>query len=245
MLPSISCLFLIFFWIENSHESCQFLEQIRDVEVRGSIDGLGQHRQWEIRSKVASLNRFTECRLGYELEVPKGAFLDLDTINSSLPRHFLFSNHRFNVEAPAERSRAHKIYLVGKKIFRKTFILEETLSFPLHFRYQAANKDGKSATVSFPPPKLLIDCPEDYRVWKLETCVGQLRALRGVGVATDAPTWLSLVTTNGWRSPIKIMILTGNTTFIPLVIMATIFVVFISLILLFTGSNENSHKKDE
>lgn len=239
---TISTSLLLLIVLIGSSHSCDFLDQIQKVDVRGSIDGRGQHRTWKIYSKTASFIRFSECRLGYQLDIPKGAFIDLDTINASLPHHSLFSIHRFDVEATAEKSRSHSVYLVRKKLFRKTFILEDSLSLPIHFRYHAANSGGLPATISFSPPKLLIDCPEDYVVHKLQNCAGHLRILKGTGVPTDGPTWIALTITDGWKSSMTTTMATGDTTYTQFVIIGTILGIFVSLILLFSGSN---HVKKE
>lgn len=126
--------------------------------------GEGLHRKLSIDTHLASVNRFSDCRLLYELTIPAGAYIDSDTwavrflgirefrANASLPGHVVHARHRFDVEAPRERSDSQKvcplplsssipplqIWLLSNIQTRKSFVIEEKFHLAVHIRYHRA-----------------------------------------------------------------------------------------------------------
>ncbi|VDM54024.1 unnamed protein product [Angiostrongylus costaricensis] len=62
--------------------SCEWLNGIRP-KIFGKVEGNGLHRMLIVSSALASVNRFSDCRLLYEVEIPEGVYVNLNRCASS------------------------------------------------------------------------------------------------------------------------------------------------------------------
>uniref|UniRef100_A0A0K0DMS7 Transmembrane protein n=1 Tax=Angiostrongylus cantonensis TaxID=6313 RepID=A0A0K0DMS7_ANGCA len=59
--------------------------QMKCIWLFGLVEGSGLHRVLIISSTLASVNRFSDCRLLYEVEIPEGVYLEIESIFVMLP----------------------------------------------------------------------------------------------------------------------------------------------------------------
>uniref|UniRef100_A0A1I7WJ27 Phosphatidylinositol-glycan biosynthesis class X protein n=1 Tax=Heterorhabditis bacteriophora TaxID=37862 RepID=A0A1I7WJ27_HETBA len=210
-------------------EACRFIEDIREKNIDFEIIGSGLHLHLLISAHIASINRFSECRILYELDIPKGAYIDSDSINSTLLEHSFFSDAQFNVEAPAGKSEDHKVYLLLSTSIRKKFVLEDRLKLPVHLRYHACrNTDGitEVATVVFNTPVIALDCPHDYQSLQLESCPGK-REYKIAGLESKSPYWITVEPLEKRTATAIIPI--GNCLLLPYIFCGTILTLLMGL----------------
>ncbi|CAJ0581981.1 unnamed protein product, partial [Mesorhabditis spiculigera] len=190
-----------------SARQCRFLAEIQGSECRTEVIGPGMHPQLKIEAKITNLQRFTACKLLYEVTIPRGAFLDPDSLNSSVPQHIVHAPRRFDVEAIAEHSEPMTVHFLARRDFRKTFVLEDSIRIPLHLRYHVSNFGGQPVSVSIKQPKILIDCAEDFEANGFAECTAELKHIDGV--PRRSPRWLEVPPIKR-NSPIVIKLNVGN-----------------------------------
>ncbi|GMT04831.1 hypothetical protein PENTCL1PPCAC_27005, partial [Pristionchus entomophagus] len=207
-----------------SSEDCSWIQKITKRDIKMIITGEGLHRNLVVSTQLESNERFIECRLLYSLTVPKGMYVDSDSVNSSLPLHSLHSRHYFDVEAPEKDSKQVQVSIVSSKMTRKQFIISDHLTLPIHIRYHSPDSIGQS-TIS--PPRLLIDCPADYSIHSLDKCP----TASSKSVQSLSAKWV-IIDPLSVSAPITVSIPTGNQSMLPTVVTVTFSVVLLSLIFL-------------
>ncbi|GMT31576.1 hypothetical protein PFISCL1PPCAC_22873, partial [Pristionchus fissidentatus] len=207
-----------------SSEECLWIQKMTKRDVKMNVVGEGLHRNLLVSAHLESNERFVECRLLYSLRVPQGMYFDSDNVNSSLPNHAMYSRHYFDVEAPAKDSKEVQISIVSTRMKRKQFIITDHFSVPIHVRYHSPDAAG-AATVH--PPRLLIDCPADYRIHSLQHCpTASAKSVRSL-----AEKWV-IIDPLTVSAPVTVSIPTGNRSMLPTVVTVTFAVVACSLLFL-------------
>ncbi|KAF8383531.1 hypothetical protein PRIPAC_72673 [Pristionchus pacificus] len=207
-----------------STEECSWIQKMTKRDVKMVVAGEGLHRNLIVSTQLESTERFIECRILYNLKVPKGMYVDSDSVNSSLPLHSLHSRHYFDVEAPEKDSKEVQVSIVSTKITRKQFIISDHFTLPIHIRYHSPDSIGQS-TIS--PPRILIDCPADYGIHSLDKC----HTATSKSVQSLAAKWV-IVDPLSVSAPVTVSIPTGNRSMLPTVVTVTSSVVVLSLIFL-------------
>ncbi|GMR31849.1 hypothetical protein PMAYCL1PPCAC_02044, partial [Pristionchus mayeri] len=205
-------------------EECSWIQKMAKRDIKMGISGDGLHRTLVVYTQLESNERFVECRLLYSLLLPKGIYVDSDSVNSSLPLHSLHSRHYFDVEAPEKDSKPVQVSIVSTKITRKQFIISDHFSLPIHIRYHSPDTVA-SPTVS--PPRILIDCPADYSIHSLDKCP----TASSKSVQSRAAKWV-IIDPLSISAPVTVSIPTGNRSLLPTVVIVTFSVVVLSLIFL-------------
>uniref|UniRef100_A0A914CRZ3 Phosphatidylinositol-glycan biosynthesis class X protein n=1 Tax=Acrobeloides nanus TaxID=290746 RepID=A0A914CRZ3_9BILA len=133
-------------------------------DVNFQIRGEGFHRTLETSFKITNKQRFVNCRLAYRYRLPKGAYLDSNTIGSDLSKHCFTPSH-FDVEAPESSPKVanfHPVYFHSLQVLRKLFVFGDKVDIPVHLRYhKPAENDQLEAIVTFEFPKIYIQCEDN------------------------------------------------------------------------------------
>uniref|UniRef100_A0A915ENL0 Phosphatidylinositol-glycan biosynthesis class X protein n=1 Tax=Ditylenchus dipsaci TaxID=166011 RepID=A0A915ENL0_9BILA len=127
-------------------DACSLVDSKIDYRIVGS----GFHLLLKSNTTISSTTRFMNCEISYLFQIPKGAYIDTDSLNSSLTNH-CFVSDRFNVEEPNWSSsvpKLHPIFFHSRRVLRKVFVFNDQLNFPVHLRYhKSMEKDDKSGSV--------------------------------------------------------------------------------------------------
>ncbi|KAJ1373677.1 Protein tyrosine kinase [Parelaphostrongylus tenuis] len=133
--------------------ACQWINGIRP-NFSSKVEGNGLHRTLVVSITLASINRFSECRLLYEVDIPGGVYINVNSVNASLDEHTTVALHDFNPEATVAQSTSQKILIVVNAAFHKKFIISDTWKMPFMLRYHpaASHQSQSEAVVSMAPP---------------------------------------------------------------------------------------------
>ncbi|CAI4221014.1 unnamed protein product, partial [Auanema sp. JU1783] len=185
ILPILSILVLV--------DGCDWLMKIKEKKVDFKVLGAGQHRVLAVKTRIVSEQRFLECRLLYEFEIPDGAYIDGDSINSTLINHKAYIKDPFDVEVMQGHAKRQKVLVLHSNIIRRSFAVEDNLELPVRIRYHPAKEAAlgtpQKAKVVFVTPTVALDCPNDYESLGLAKCVGK-RSYNSFSVQSQAPYWV-------------------------------------------------------
>lgn len=109
------------------------------------------------------MERFIDCDVAYRVTIPRGAFIDMNGLNSSMMTHCFNDHAKFDVETPeygVVYPSTGQIHFYSKKSIRKLFIVEDELKFPVDLRYHAPSTVGDHE-VHFRAPEVFITCRQN------------------------------------------------------------------------------------
>ncbi|PAV73212.1 hypothetical protein WR25_14303 [Diploscapter pachys] len=220
---------LLFFFVQSVSSDCQWLNDIKERSIKFDIIGAGLHHKLVGHARIVSSKRFRECRILYMFKIPAGAYVDTDSVNTSLVDHTFHSKHRFDVEAPAYKSKNQTALLLKIEKIRTNFALDDRFTMPVHLRYHKANEGATPVTVEFESPTIFVDCPKDYEAEKLTECDGQMSRMK-MGLNSESPSWISLEPMV--RRRVRASLPVGNKNITYVIGIGTVLVIFLALIII-------------
>ncbi|KAH7709732.1 transcription initiation factor TFIID subunit 5 [Aphelenchoides avenae] len=150
--------------------ACNFIDTTANIQLTGE----GFHSTLRLDTKISSAQRLINCNVAYYFRIPRGAYLDVDSLDSHLFNHCFVANH-FDVEAAANSPKVPNFQSVvfhSNKVLRKVFLYEDSLAFPVHFRYHppAEVGEGLTAKVQLAQPRVYLRCETNETFMAEPTC---------------------------------------------------------------------------
>ncbi|CAD5234459.1 unnamed protein product [Bursaphelenchus xylophilus] len=236
-------LFGLLILVFNDVNACQTIK----LDLSSKLTGDGFHRTIYVSAEVSSMKRLTECNLAYFFQIPKGIFVQTESLNGTLFNHCYLTS-QWNLEDLSDSvavTDLKPLIFYSTKEPRKVFVFKDEFKFNVHFRYNPAKlPEEELPIVEIGPPRVYLRCKENETLLEDKSCFKNRENLACGCQATPKCSFIRLTPSNSTPKQ-KATVPAGDKSEAKWVVTLTLVSLFICLLIISMSKPHVVKEKDD